>query len=79
MISISLMETENPDWKRMWKPPKRSWKGATIQSLTPQGEYLKEKSLKRFNIRNDVETIELVPEIGRYESFRMIVSDIRGV
>ncbi len=74
---LHLMETEDPSWKRVWKLPRRVVRGASILGeLTVQGEYLKERSYRRFIARVDVVPVEVRPEIGHLESFRMIVDDL---
>ncbi len=66
-MKIALMDTEDPHWKRIWRPPKRGY------GNTPQAKYIRQGSYERFIQRQDVETMEFnAKEFGRYESIRLI-------
>lgn len=75
-MQISFMDTKRPEWKRLWKAPRRAQKRLRFTGNTPQVNYLYEKSQKRFYERSDVKTLKLKPEIGRVESFRFYTDDI---
>jgi hypothetical protein len=69
-------------WLRMHTTPRRAFRGATIQSLTPRGQYIYQRSLARYNASQaGIEMARLgratmaAGEIGTIESFRFIVSE----
>lgn len=65
-------------FKRIWRAPKRVFKGGSLARLTPQGEYLWDRSRERFARRPDAYLAYLLPldgEIGIVEGFRFIAAD----
>ena len=68
-------------WLRFHVTPRRAFRGATIQSLTPRGQWIYERSLARYNASPmGIEMAKLgrksllSGEIGTIESFRIILS-----
>jgi hypothetical protein len=62
---------------RIWRMPRRCWRGADLWHMTPRGQYLYDRSRKRFARRPDAYLTSLEPlrgEIGTIESFRFISS-----
>lgn len=70
--------TEAAGFKRLWSTPRRLMREYTSWTeLTPRGRYLREQSRARYDRRADAyqgNAAQLTGELGRIESFRIILS-----
>lgn len=64
-------------FQRLWRAPKRAFKGGTLWTLNPQGRYLYDRSRARFEQRDDAyrpSTTLLTGELGTINNVRFITS-----
>jgi hypothetical protein len=75
------MNATMPDpcaWMRLWRLPRRAFKGGTPERLSARGRYLLGRSCERFERRARAirEARVLTMEIGHVESIRFVLSPL---
>ncbi len=65
-------------FKRLYKTPRRAFRGATLAGFTPRGKYIRDRSMERYLRRPDAYdggTAVLQGEIGLVENFYFFISE----